>query len=554
MNPTPHIFISFKTEERDFAVRLKTVLTESGFRVWWQEEIQCGQEWHGEIDKAIEEAAAIIVLWSKRSMSSSWVKHEASQAISKRMYAPVRIEMLEIESPFNRIQATDMFNWAGDTSHPGYQNLMVRLKELVPEPVPFAKRVVRFIWKERIAAVLFLITTAALYLLVTQSYVLNDQMKKQDHLLLNVQQTDRLLQTTKDSLDRQFRKITELNRLMDGNLTQTSHSIQDQFERASTGQQQLKAITDKIQNTTGSTIVSLNSAVNSLAGLDSSQRKVLTNIRRSLYPIDVDKMAISYQVYWDVNNTYLKQYVSKVLTFAREQRKKINVQSFVRLNNQPASYSDSIVNYKFDKENVLVSYQLNADSSVTIRGVQIKDNSPLMPDCNGENFYERMVADYVCSQRIYIDFSKNYDGTRSFFDQEVLRLISFTENKNCKGRKAYNDMPVAGNSDIEVNLQFDQDTLSYCSVKYKTNKIISDINTGRLLSVIDLLDADLRINSTSYEFKITQLGDIVINTSGELNGGIRISAHKSFPKEQPGDFNAMFKLDKGCFNANIFNQ
>lgn len=122
-----HIFISFKTEERMAAFHLKEALNEAGFKVWWQEEIQCGQEWHGEIDKAIVEAGAIIVLWSKQSMHSQWVKHEASQAIVRSVYAPVRIEPMEIESPYDRIQATDLIKWEGDTKHAGFQNLNKRI-------------------------------------------------------------------------------------------------------------------------------------------------------------------------------------------------------------------------------------------------------------------------------------------------------------------------------------------------------------------------------------------------------------------------------------------
>jgi TIR domain len=118
-NKSIHVFLSFKTEEKDFAEQLKSALDQKGYVVWWQEEIQCGEEWHGEIDKAVSDAAAIVVLWSKKSILSPWVRHEASQAIVRGVYTPVRIEPMTIGSPYDRIQATDLFDWHGESSHPG---------------------------------------------------------------------------------------------------------------------------------------------------------------------------------------------------------------------------------------------------------------------------------------------------------------------------------------------------------------------------------------------------------------------------------------------------
>jgi len=182
MQSLKHVFISFKTEERDLAFQLQTALTASGYKIWWQEEIQCGQEWHGEIDKAIEAAGAIVVLWSNKSLSSIWVRHEASQAIVKGVYTPVRVEAMEIDSPYNRVQATDIVNWTGDINHPGFQNLLVRLNELMPPPISLWEQSKRFIWKQRAVIILSVVAITALYLLLKQSTVLNKQIEKQEEI------------------------------------------------------------------------------------------------------------------------------------------------------------------------------------------------------------------------------------------------------------------------------------------------------------------------------------------------------------------------------------
>lgn len=128
------VFISFKTEEKHHALIFKEALEKVGYLVWWQIDLQCGHEWHGEIDKALNDAGAIIVLWSPASHKSPWVRHEASQAMAMNRYAPVRIEVFNIDNPYNRIQATDINDWKGEINHPGFQNLLTRLNELMPPP------------------------------------------------------------------------------------------------------------------------------------------------------------------------------------------------------------------------------------------------------------------------------------------------------------------------------------------------------------------------------------------------------------------------------------
>jgi hypothetical protein len=225
MKSPKHVFISFKTEERDTASKFRLKLVSLGYKVWWAEDLQCGQEWHGEIDKAIEEAGAIIVLWSFKSYRSPWVKHEASEAMAKNVYAPVRIEMLNIESPFSRIQATDIVNWDGEQNHPGFENLLHRLDFLMPKPIPFAKQSAIFIWKEKVSIVLFIIAFLALSMLLKQSSVLSNQIETQDKIFSNVRSVDTLLNKTKDSLDIQFRTVSNLSYRLNDNINTQFRTI-----------------------------------------------------------------------------------------------------------------------------------------------------------------------------------------------------------------------------------------------------------------------------------------------------------------------------------------
>lgn len=137
------VFISYKREEAPIAGRLRAALEEAGFSTWWDEDIQTGQQWAQALDDAVKDAAAIVVLWSPRSVESRWVAHEASVAVAEDKYAPVRIELVAIPPPYDRIQATDLMDWEAGLEHPGYRSLVARLDELMPAPTPVVVRILR---------------------------------------------------------------------------------------------------------------------------------------------------------------------------------------------------------------------------------------------------------------------------------------------------------------------------------------------------------------------------------------------------------------------------
>lgn len=185
----PHIFISFKTKERESAAALKEALEVGGFSVWWQESIQCGREWHGAIDSAILSAGCVVVLWSIDSIKSPWVRHEASQAVARGVYTPVRLVPMEIGSPFDRIQATDLFGWQGEPNHPGLLRLLARANQLIPAPVAPYQRLLRYIARNRVALITAAVAVASIGMLLRLSIGLETQLAAQASIAQSVQRT-----------------------------------------------------------------------------------------------------------------------------------------------------------------------------------------------------------------------------------------------------------------------------------------------------------------------------------------------------------------------------
>jgi hypothetical protein len=161
-----HIFLSFCSIDKDAAELLKDALTREGYEVWWSPSIQCAGEWHGVIDEKLNSASCIIVLWTTAACTSDWVRHEASIAMATGKYAPAKIGAAPIGPPYDRLQAADVSGATLASSHPGLCMLMERVTELLPEPTPLTRRVLRVLRANVVAiiAVLFGISTALLLL------------------------------------------------------------------------------------------------------------------------------------------------------------------------------------------------------------------------------------------------------------------------------------------------------------------------------------------------------------------------------------------------------
>jgi len=86
------VFISYAREERDRASHYAQSCTAHGWSVWWDQAIAPGRRWNQAIERALNEARCVLVLWSNNSVKSDWVKTEASEVVRRGVLLPVMID------------------------------------------------------------------------------------------------------------------------------------------------------------------------------------------------------------------------------------------------------------------------------------------------------------------------------------------------------------------------------------------------------------------------------------------------------------------------------
>lgn len=128
------VFISYSSRNRNQAAALAGALTELGLAVWWDREILAGEAFDRAIERELEGAKCVVVLWSADSVDSEWVKNEAAAAAERGVLLPASLDGVKLPLEFRRKQTADLGGWAGDRSHEGFQSLYRGIQRLLGRP------------------------------------------------------------------------------------------------------------------------------------------------------------------------------------------------------------------------------------------------------------------------------------------------------------------------------------------------------------------------------------------------------------------------------------
>jgi hypothetical protein len=125
------IFISYSHEDRLRAEELARALGGRGWSIFWDQTIPIGKTWPETIGRELSEARCVIVLWSKTSVESGWVREEANDAKERHILVPVLIDSIRPPVGFRGIQTADLVNWNATKPTPALDLLTANIAELI---------------------------------------------------------------------------------------------------------------------------------------------------------------------------------------------------------------------------------------------------------------------------------------------------------------------------------------------------------------------------------------------------------------------------------------
>ena len=102
------IFLSYARADVDCARKLAGLVARAGHDVWWDRELHGGSRFTNEIDKALRDAEAVVVLWSESSLESAWVQDEAAEGRDSNRLVPATIDAIRPPLGCRQYQAIDL--------------------------------------------------------------------------------------------------------------------------------------------------------------------------------------------------------------------------------------------------------------------------------------------------------------------------------------------------------------------------------------------------------------------------------------------------------------
>ena len=135
----PSVFISYARDDAAKARAISREIERAGFDVWMDQRISSGSEFSREIEAALAEASAVLVIWSEKSIESPWVRDEAGEGRDSGRLVPVMIDNCRPPMGFRQFQATDLSQWSGRGKPPELEQLLVAIQAKCEGPLEVRK-------------------------------------------------------------------------------------------------------------------------------------------------------------------------------------------------------------------------------------------------------------------------------------------------------------------------------------------------------------------------------------------------------------------------------
>ncbi len=125
------IFISYASEDKEKAGLLAKIFEQQDWSVWWDREIPPGRSFDEVIEEALDRSKSVVVLWSKASVSSRWVKAEARDGLDREILVPAMIEEAKVPLVFRSLQVARLSGWNGEMPHQEIDKLIKAVSTIV---------------------------------------------------------------------------------------------------------------------------------------------------------------------------------------------------------------------------------------------------------------------------------------------------------------------------------------------------------------------------------------------------------------------------------------
>ena len=141
-SPAHTIFLSYSRVDQKNALLIVRLLEDAGYGVWWDGLLEGGERFSRTTEMALEQARAVVVLWSRTSTDSHWVHDEATRGRETGRLVPLSLDGSLPPLGFGQFQAIDVSHALGKPDSEPMRALVRAVAALHdgPPPAPAAAR------------------------------------------------------------------------------------------------------------------------------------------------------------------------------------------------------------------------------------------------------------------------------------------------------------------------------------------------------------------------------------------------------------------------------
>jgi len=128
------LFISYSRSDRERCTAIRDELDALKVNIWFDAGIGAGSSFDREIEREIEAAKALLVLWSEESVESDWVRNEARTGKERGALVAVQLTPCQLPLEFRSVQAQVLPEGAEGTEDSVWLGILDRIGELLERP------------------------------------------------------------------------------------------------------------------------------------------------------------------------------------------------------------------------------------------------------------------------------------------------------------------------------------------------------------------------------------------------------------------------------------
>lgn len=126
----PRVFLSYARADRARVAKIAEALAAAGLAVWWDTAIEGGASFSADIERELDAADVVVVVWSVTSVKSDWVRDEAGAGRDRKRLVPVQIDATLAPLGFRQLQSIDLSGWKGRAGDAKFAALVSAVQKL----------------------------------------------------------------------------------------------------------------------------------------------------------------------------------------------------------------------------------------------------------------------------------------------------------------------------------------------------------------------------------------------------------------------------------------